>query len=377
MAKNRCFNTSNNTIQTASDYSIALKQKTLYSNVAQNMNLVGNANPLKKDGIYYNNNFGVVPLTSNTSAGCLINSQSYDLLLNVTKGQSLYNAANDNINGFASVDTPLNSNEAWAGNLFSINYSTNGINVVVDTSYNAGNKNKIIYPQTISAYDADLSFNTSYPGVIVDPSYLLFYDPCLINPWLPLVDVGFNNTNYYQAAVKNNPFSNFSYPQKVIFACSPKQEFNLDCSQYISDACSNQVTAGQYGNAMSLAVAYCSINFIPINSGFLNRVDLLIQQKTVSYWNISINDTDDTLNTLYSQNFLIPLIDSSQNPFPFSFTTPVEVLSGNNYYIIISSITNTNDSLVYCDQGGPGYGPANGRLGSGQNYYYFATFLCG
>ena len=122
MATNRCFNTSNITIQNSSDYSIALKQKTLYSNIAQNMNLVGTANPLKKDGIYYNNNFGVVPLTSNTSAGCLINSQSYELLLNVTKGQSLYNATNDNINGFASVDTPLNSNESWAGNLFSINY---------------------------------------------------------------------------------------------------------------------------------------------------------------------------------------------------------------------------------------------------------------
>ena len=212
MATNRCFNTSNITIQNASDYSTARKQKTLYSAVAQNMNVLGNANPQKTNGFLYNNNFGVVPLSANNNAGCLINSQSYELLLNVTKGQSLYNAANDNITWFYSVKSPLNSNEAWAGNLFLMNYSTNGITTVVDTSYNAGNKNKIIYPQTISAYDADLSFNTAYPGVIVDPSYQLFYNSCneAENPWLPLVDVGFNYTKLYQTAIKNAPFSNFN-----------------------------------------------------------------------------------------------------------------------------------------------------------------------
>uniref|UniRef100_A0A6C0HG42 Uncharacterized protein n=1 Tax=viral metagenome TaxID=1070528 RepID=A0A6C0HG42_9ZZZZ len=225
MANNRCFNTSNNTIKSASDYSTSIKQKTLYSNIAKNMNLQGNANPLKKDGIRYNNNFGVVPLTGNNTAGCLINSQSYDLLLNVAKGQSLYNAENNNIDHFNLSGVLVNSNESWAGNLFSMNYATHGIHTVVDTSYNAGNTNSIIYPQTISASAADLSFNTAYPGVIVDPSYEIFYNTCLTsyndgkNPWLNLVDVSFNNTSYYKTALKNDPFDNFNYPQKVIFAC--------------------------------------------------------------------------------------------------------------------------------------------------------------
>ena len=241
MAKNRCFNTSNNTLQNASDYSIALKQKTIYSSVAQNMSLGGTANPQKTNGFLYNNNFGVVPLTSSASAGCLINSQSYDLLLNVTKGQSLYNA--DNGLPTNNQTLALNTNELWAGNLFSMNYSAKNVNVVVDTSYNGGNTNEIIFPQPISAHNADLSFNTSYPGVIVDPSYLLFYNPCLTsfndgkNPWLPLVDIDFNDSNYYQTAVKNDPFYNFSYPQKVIFNCNKSSNNNIN----------NRIIVGYYG----------------------------------------------------------------------------------------------------------------------------------
>lgn len=228
MASNRCFSTSNQTIQNASDYSTALKQKTMYQDIAQNMKSTQSGNPKKKNGMYYNSNFGVVPLTSDNNAGCLINTQSYELLLNVTKGQSIYNVENDISGGYITIDTQINSNEAWAGNLFVMNYSSKGIDVVVDTSYGAPNANQIIFPQPISADAADLAFPTNYPGVIIDPSNLLFYNSCLTsfndgkNPWLHLVDVSFNNTSYYQTALENNPFSNFNYPQKVVFACSPK-----------------------------------------------------------------------------------------------------------------------------------------------------------
>ena len=222
MANNRCFTTSNKTIQNASDYSTSIKQQTIFKDVAQNMIQSNTANPQKKDGNYYNNNFGVIPMTNTNTNGCLVNAKNYELLLDVTKGQSLYNTNNE-IN---TANTYLHKNDAWTGNLFSVNYSEKGVNVVVDTSYNAGNTNEIIFPQSITAHDADLSFNNSYPGVIVDPSYDIFYNSCLTsfndgkNPWLRLVDVSFNSTSYYKTAVKNNPFNNFSYPQQVIFSCN-------------------------------------------------------------------------------------------------------------------------------------------------------------
>jgi len=225
MASNRCFNTYNTTIQNASDYSTALRQKTIYTNIASNMSLEQNANPVKKNGVQYNDSFSVMPLIENANAGCLINAKNYELLLDATKGKHLYDASQ----GLNNKDTKINTNESWAGNLFSVNYAEKGINVVVDTSYNAPNPNKIIYPQPISASDADLSFNNSYPGVIVDPSYQIFYNSCLSsfnngkNPWLHLVDVSFNETSYYQEAKQSDPFYNISYPEKVIFNCSNKQ----------------------------------------------------------------------------------------------------------------------------------------------------------
>ncbi len=213
MAFNRCYTTYNSTIQSSSDYSNVRRQKTIYSDVAATMSLKGNANPIKK-GFYYNDNFAVVPLVSKTSAGCLVNAKNYDLLLDVTKGKHYYDVAN----GIDSSKNSINTNELWAGNLFSVNYAAKGINIVVDTSFGAPNANTIVFPQP-NITDA------SYPGVIVDPSYAIFYNSCLgssndgKNPWLHLVDVSFNTTSYYKEAVKGNPLYNMSYPEKVIFNC--------------------------------------------------------------------------------------------------------------------------------------------------------------
>ena len=377
MANYRCFNSSNNTIQTASDYSLALKQKTIYSNVAQNMSLVGNANPQKKNGFLYNNNFGVVPLTTHTSAGCLINSQSYDLLLNVTKWQSLYDAQNNIINGFSSIGEPINSdiNDSWAGNLFSINYSNKDINVVVDTSYNAGNSNEIIYPQPITSHDADVSFNNSYPGVIVDPSYLIFYNPCLSsfnsrkNPWLHLVNVTFNDTNYYQTAVKNNPFANFSYPKKVIFACSPIDEFKLDCSVFTVNTSSASVTTPFLSSAPSYPL---SISFIQPsgNSGFLNKIEIYIRVfGSRNTLNLSIDDQNN--NQIYNENFFLATSSSAQI-YTLVLSTPLQLNPGDTYTIHYYN-GSTSSTFNYTTDAGN-----NNAIFHGQPaYFYLNTYVCG
>ena len=220
MAFNRCYTTYNSTIQSSSDYSSVRRQKTIYSDVASTMNSNGTANP-KKKGFYYNNNFGVIPLSSGPTAGCLAHAKNYELLLDVTKGKHFYDVAN----GIDSSQNSINTNDLWAGNLFSVNYATKGIGVVVDTSYGAPNANTIVFPQPLTAGAADLVFNNSYPGVIVDPSYAIFYNSCLgsyndgKNPWLHLVDVSFNTTSYYNGAIKGDPLYNMSYPEKVIFSC--------------------------------------------------------------------------------------------------------------------------------------------------------------
>ena len=214
MAFNRCYTTYNTTIQSSSDYSNVRRQKTIYTDVASTMNSKGTANP-KKKGFYYNNNFGVIPLTSSSSAGCLANAKNYELLLDVTKGKHFYDVANS----IDSSKNSINTNDLWAGNLFSVNYAANNIGFVVDTLYGAPNANRIVFPQP-NITDA------SYPGVIVDPSYAIFYNPCLSssndgkNPWLHLVDVSFNTTSYYNGAIKGDPLYNISYPEKVLFSCN-------------------------------------------------------------------------------------------------------------------------------------------------------------
>lgn len=228
MAFNRCFNTYNNSIQTASDYMASLRQNTIYTDVATNIEN-GSGNPVKKDGYQYNDNFGTIPLTISNKYGCLVNAKSYDLLLDVTKGMMIHNTDL----GFNS--NVLNNNEAWDGNFFSVEYANKGVNVVVDTSYNAGNTNEIIFPQPISAHDADLSFNNAYPGVIVDPCYNIFYNPCLLsyndgkNPWIRLVDnLEFENTFAYKQAINSDPLYGMNYPQKVLFVCDPSENiFNI------------------------------------------------------------------------------------------------------------------------------------------------------
>jgi hypothetical protein len=111
MAFNRCFNTYNNSIQTSSDYMASVRQNTIYTDIATNVEN-GNGNPTKTNGYKYNDNFGVIPLTISNKYGCLVNAKSYDLLLDVTKGMMIHNT----VLGFNT--NVLNNNDEWNGNFF-------------------------------------------------------------------------------------------------------------------------------------------------------------------------------------------------------------------------------------------------------------------
>jgi hypothetical protein len=211
MAANRCFGSSNKSNSNSSDYTISNKQKTIFTGIVNQIPTNFN----KTNGQKYNKNFG---LDSNCN---LTSSKSYDLLLDVTKGRRIANPLLPTSNGdFIGTS----SHEAWSGNLYSINYNNNGINNVVDTSYNAGNDNTtIIFPMT----DSEL-----YPGIIVDPSYQIFYDGCSSrnnnrNVWrsnlvdMSLLNIDFANNNYYKQNILNSQkLYGMNFPEKVSFNIS-------------------------------------------------------------------------------------------------------------------------------------------------------------
>jgi hypothetical protein len=213
MASNRCFNTFiPNT--TASDYVNTTRQKTLFNDVNYNVSRFSTANPKKINGSTYNNNFSVRNTKNITGVqGCLAFAKDYQLLLDITKGESI--TSNQNIScgpnaAEHNMDAPLF--DAWSGNLYSVNYLEHGA-------------------ETILGYD---QANCIY---YVDPFNVIFYEGCAFNgdsnnaydanpltditgyppEWFNVVDISFNNTNYYIEANRAQTLNGFNYPAKVTF----------------------------------------------------------------------------------------------------------------------------------------------------------------
>jgi hypothetical protein len=212
MCADRCFSNPTES-NSSSDYTRSTKQKTIFKDVVNQVQ--GQTNFIKNNGVNYNENFGL-------HNNCLAFAKSYDLLLDVTKGK-YYTTPVEDPNWV--------SNESWSAGLYSVNYSANGVNTVVDTSYNAGNGNHIIFPMTQSAELADISWNGLYPGVRVDPSYNIFYNECKDqNYWREkLVDISFNNTNYYiQSKQQSEQLYGMYYPANVSFECNTCVSFTIE-----------------------------------------------------------------------------------------------------------------------------------------------------
>ena len=139
MANTRCFD-SYNTNLSASDLSREKKQKTIYNEIVKNVQQFNTGNPVKKDGYKYNKNTKV-NISCDLSGGYVETAQNYELLANVKEGAGLVYPV--------QVSTP--KYESWCGNLYSVDYSNNGVKIVVEASSN---------------------------NIVIDPSYILFYDNC-------------------------------------------------------------------------------------------------------------------------------------------------------------------------------------------------------
>jgi hypothetical protein len=214
MSSNKCFSNSNKNQSNASDYTIETKQSTIFTGITK--------------GEKYNKNFVLKQCNNGSKFKTLTSAKSYESLLDVSKGRRYVNPLLPLLNS----KNALNSNEMWSGNLYSIDYSANKIANVVDTSYNGGNSNKIIFPMTQTQADAYSGWTGLYPGVVIDPSYRIFYESCINSTngqgpqWRNLVDISYNTNSsnsksYYKKNMLNaNKLYGMNYPEQIAFDIS-------------------------------------------------------------------------------------------------------------------------------------------------------------
>ncbi len=209
MAANRCFTTFTPN-QFASDYLSTRRQKTLFNEVNNNIITLNNANPKKKNGFRYNSNFSVRPMgwgeDGETENSCLVFAKDHQLLMDITKGETIYKNQSINcntINPKQKMDAPVF--EAWSGNMYAVNYAKHNVTNVVE----------FINPPTAVA-------DPSY--CIVDPAHVLFDESCPLTgetgyppEWFRTVDISFNNTTYYTEANQSQTLNGLYYPAGVTF----------------------------------------------------------------------------------------------------------------------------------------------------------------
>jgi hypothetical protein len=172
MANNRCFDSFNKNL-TASDQSREKRQRTIYNEIKKNIQTLNTANPVKNNGKVYNRNTQV-NVTCDISSGYVEYAQDYSILSDVKEGAALVYPV--------QVSTP--KYESWCGNLYSATYNKYGVKTVVDASLN---------------------------NIVIDPSYVLFYDTCgaiyynVNKPeqWTSVVDLSFQTTFFAKSANNN------------------------------------------------------------------------------------------------------------------------------------------------------------------------------
>jgi hypothetical protein len=180
MANNRCFDSFNTTNLSARERSSEKRNTTIYNEIRENIIQLNSGNPVKRNGFKYNRN-SIINTTCDISSGFVNVASSYELRNNIKQGaEQVYPV---------QVSTP--KYQSWCGNLYSIDYLKHGVKTVVQ---------------------ADASFN----NIVVDPSYILFYNNCDIDyeninrpeQWTIVVDLSFQSTFYARQANNSiNPCS--------------------------------------------------------------------------------------------------------------------------------------------------------------------------
>lgn len=193
MSEFRCFDTFTLNNFSSSDYIKKKKRGTLFTN-AQTI-AIGDANYqrgiqensippgyIQKEeggGTFFN---PVYIGTTESSSRCLIGAHSYDVLYDVLYGAPPSKYRYDRI---ANGDTKalVTPSDGWIGNIMQIdfkNVSGSKIGPAISNIPN-GYQNKMHYPARqdfLPKYDDPENPPKEFPGMVIDPSYNIFYPQC-------------------------------------------------------------------------------------------------------------------------------------------------------------------------------------------------------
>ena len=194
----RLFPIANN-MYYSSDYTNYKSQTTLYKSIKQNR---------------YNKH-KISNFTLDSSSNCIVASDSYTNLLNITKGK--YKCTN--------LHTSKKYNESTIGNILNVDMS----NIVAlkelnwDVSNNIlndGSNNMMIFPPPKQLYKNNWNTN-AYPGFILDPSNELLLNDCRLNQRYKIYSLNKLGTltdlssNLYDRFENTKKINGIHYPNKV------------------------------------------------------------------------------------------------------------------------------------------------------------------
>lgn len=195
MAHIRCFDTYGTSNLSGSDYVTTKRRKNIFRSAQtiaignpsyQKNSTINSVSPgyhKKKNGGYFTAPVYVNPLSKDVSGNnwCLIASGSYQTLNDVIRGKEITPTKEIAKNYIYGLNGP-----AWLGNMMKIDFNSSGTTQCVSSNLPLNNPdtscNTMNYiPQ--QDLGPDLSGNnSSWPGLIVDPDYSVFYNKndCII-----------------------------------------------------------------------------------------------------------------------------------------------------------------------------------------------------
>jgi hypothetical protein len=199
MSGNRCFDTFNLSNYSSSDYIKSKRRKTIFEE--GNVLATTGGYKTKHDGSKY---IGPLFIKNYNDKGCLVATSNYELLYDVIYGKNLVKRRTTN-------DLSLSYNYSlWLGNFMETKLlNKSAVSAKIDGSYNY-----IVYP-TPQDFDIEQTgMSNSYPGLIVDPSFNIFYPRtlCTKNNYIKNVTYNFNNSVTLQRNTNNYSIQHFPTP---------------------------------------------------------------------------------------------------------------------------------------------------------------------
>lgn len=203
MAGVRCWDNFPSKLNRDSSY---LTQKTKSKSIYGYMKGVAKTNgPLPKASCnckYYGG------LYINSTTKCLVHADSYELFLDVTKGQYY---CNPDISNNLLIDR-----EIYQGTILQSDY--NNVNVVLPKEGLDSSFNYVIWPPPTFTFSGET--NLEFPGAYTDPCGQIFYSNCDVVPWF--------TRDFGSVDISNTYISNINY------AIDPSGQIIEVQSQYAS-----------------------------------------------------------------------------------------------------------------------------------------------